>query len=377
MQGGCGLGSRAWLLAAALMITLCHARAAHAQRGIDVQRFVPALDPSGFLAVQGTQTPGSMQSSFGLFLDYQKAPLETAGASALESVQHRIGGSVSAELGLGSRFAVAVLMPVVLFQAGDESSDLGPDDDFELKPIAAGDPLLAARYRLLGEASADPLLPKDGPGVALELRARLPVGPHRQWAGEGTTRLGARLLFDLQLLGAGLGGMLGWEHRVHERYVAGEKLTGELQAGAAAKVPLPSLHPLSAVAELRFASDFRSYEGTALEGDLGLRATLGEWTLSLAGGGGLSGRVGVPDLRILVGVWYAPQPTDADRDGVDDDEDKCGQLAEDPDGFEDHDGCPDPDNDNDLVPDIDDLCPNVEALEGQDNDEDGCTDAAP
>ena len=78
MQGGCGLGSRAWLLAAALMITLCHARAAHAQRGIDVQRFVPALDPSGFLAVQGTQTPGSMQSSFGLFLDYQKDALEAA-----------------------------------------------------------------------------------------------------------------------------------------------------------------------------------------------------------------------------------------------------------------------------------------------------------
>jgi len=29
-----------------------------------------------------------------------------------------------------------------------------------------------------------------------------------------------------------------------------------------------------------------------------------------------------------------------------------------------------------LVPDIDDLCPNEEALEGQDDDEDGCTDAA-
>ena len=53
MQGGRRLGLRAWLLAAALMLTLCLSRSAHAQRGIDVQRFVPALDPSGFLAVQG------------------------------------------------------------------------------------------------------------------------------------------------------------------------------------------------------------------------------------------------------------------------------------------------------------------------------------
>jgi len=34
----------------------------------------------------------------------------------------------------------------------------------------------------------------------------------------------------------------------------------------------------------------------------------------------------------------------------------------------------DPDNDTDFIPDADDLCPNVEALEGQDANEDGCTD---
>ena len=47
---------------------------------------------------------------------------------------------------------------------------------------------------------------------------------------------------------------------------------------------------------------------------------------------------------------------------------------EDLDGFEDQDGCMDPDNDNDFIPDADDRCPNEEALEGRDEDEDGCTD---
>src|SRR6185503_6446820 len=35
--------------------------------------------------------------------------------------------------------------------------------------------------------------------------------------------------------------------------------------------------------------------------------------------------------------------------------------AEDVDGFEDADGCPDPDNDGDEVPDTEDVCPNVAA----------------
>jgi hypothetical protein len=37
----------------------------------------------------------------------------------------------------------------------------------------------------------------------------------------------------------------------------------------------------------------------------------------------------------------------------------------------------DPDNDNDFIPDADDKCPNEEAIEGRDLDEDGCTDPAP
>jgi len=38
---------------------------------------------------------------------------------------------------------------------------------------------------------------------------------------------------------------------------------------------------------------------------------------------------------------------DKDRDGIPDEIDKCPEIAEDIDGFEDHDGCPDPDNDKD------------------------------
>ncbi len=67
-------------------------------------------------------------------------------------------------------------------------------------------------------------------------------------------------------------------------------------------------------------------------------------------------------------------PHDEDGDGIDDRVDKCPNEAEDKDGFEDADGCPDPDNDQDGILDAVDQCPLVpEDLDGFE-DADGCPD---
>jgi OOP family OmpA-OmpF porin len=63
---------------------------------------------------------------------------------------------------------------------------------------------------------------------------------------------------------------------------------------------------------------------------------------------------------------------DPDNDGVVGAADKCPMVAEDKDGFEDEDGCPDNDNDKDGIPDAQDKCPlKAETVNGID-DEDGC-----
>jgi outer membrane protein OmpA-like peptidoglycan-associated protein len=65
---------------------------------------------------------------------------------------------------------------------------------------------------------------------------------------------------------------------------------------------------------------------------------------------------------------------DDDHDGIKNDVDRCPKDAEDEDGFEDADGCPDPDNDKDNIPDLKDKCPNEpEDIDGF-KDEDGCPD---
>ncbi|MBD3345546.1 MAG: OmpA family protein [Chitinivibrionales bacterium] len=65
---------------------------------------------------------------------------------------------------------------------------------------------------------------------------------------------------------------------------------------------------------------------------------------------------------------------DNDKDGVLDKQDKCSKEPEDKDGFEDEDGCPDPDNDEDGIIDTKDKCPLVaEDFDGFE-DKDGCPD---
>ena len=80
----------------------------------------------------------------------------------------------------------------------------------------------------------------------------------------------------------------------------------------------------------------------------------------------LTGQIG-----ISFKIW---DRKDTDNDGVYDDIDGCPYEEEDFDGFEDEDGCPDPDNDNDGILDDDDLCQNIsEDLDGY-MDDDGCPD---
>ena len=68
---------------------------------------------------------------------------------------------------------------------------------------------------------------------------------------------------------------------------------------------------------------------------------------------------------------------DSDKDGVPDEADRCPVTAEDPDGFEDEDGCSEPDDDGDGIADAADRCPSEAETFNAVNDEDGCPDVAP
>lgn len=346
--------------------------APRAQAQVDIERFEPALDADGFLGVQGTRTPEHGGTSYALFTHYGSSLLavERASGGEVGLVEHRMGGMLALQAGLGARVALAMSAPFVLYQAGDELMAGDP----ELEASAFGDPRVHLRYRFLGDAGDPNRARQDGPGLALQLDTSLPAGEPSAFAGEGEVRMHARLLADVHVLGAGIGASLGLRHRFDARQLFDLRLRDELTFGVGLRSPIPPLHPLTGLLELRGATDFRSSKTTALELTAGFSLPVSQVTFVLGAGPGLSAGFGTPAVRVLFGVYYAPADPDTDGDGVADDEDTCPPLPEDVDGFDDGDGCPDPDNDNDLVPDVDDLCPTVEALEGRDDDEDGCTD---
>jgi len=133
-----------------------------------------------------------------------------------------------------------------------------------------------------------------------------------------------------------------------------------------------------------------TYFGDAKHGDLTTLATAGlmfrvsaDVTASvMAGTGQLGARSDT--FSVTTGITWSPQPGgstthfgDRDGDGIPDNVDQCPDEPEDFDGFQDADGCPDPDNDGDGIPDVSDKCPNEPETKNGYQDADGCPDEIP
>ncbi|HKP97706.1 MAG TPA: OmpA family protein [Fibrobacteria bacterium] len=236
---------------------------------------------------------------------------------------------------------------------------------------------------------------------------------HPAGLGKPRAGLGAGITFDLS------GAMEGPRVQLHAN------LSGERTLADGSLDPLLSM-AASAAAEafltegLRLEAEFRAQRLAADFG--GLSSPLAQATTLGAGLGwmtplGLSMRVGGVAAPLAWNPYrplayesgqgpsslrYRLQPTlagffqiawqgfplgrDRDKDGVPDGRDGCPTTAEDRDGFQDQDGCPDADNDGDEVPDAADGCPYTpedhdgfadgDGCPEPDNDQDGLLDAS-
>ncbi len=122
-----------------------------------------------------------------------------------------------------------------------------------------------------------------------------------------------------------------WNEQIFARVGAGYAISDDVGAS------------LEVSAQTNWASNVNP-AGTAAEALLGGWGRLGG-PFVLRGGVsvGLSRSPGAPLVRGLLGVSWEPDPfPDKDLDGLVDREDGCPDVGEDPDGFEDFDGCPDP-----------------------------------
>jgi len=354
------------------------------ERSIDIDRFRPVFDPSGFLTIPATRTPGPDQWDVGFWTDYDHRALvvtdpSDSGAGDRAVLDHRVRGRVTGSLGFGGRLSAGVGIPFVMHQRGDAQA-LADERD-TLTPAALGDVRLALKVRALG-AEAKPTRERPrGFGLAFQGVLTVPTGADQAFTSEPNARTELRVIADYHLFGLGVGASFGWLHRFEQRPLLGVTFRDELDAALGIMVPLPARRAPAILFEARTTVDARRPFGDAArtfaELDLAARWRVAEVTMTFGVGAGLTDGVGSPRVRAFAAFHFGPRVEDADLDGVPDDRDQCRQLAEDLDGFEDEDGCLDPDDDLDGILDADDACPRDPADFDNDADEDGCPDGPP
>ncbi|MDF3069212.1 MAG: putative internalin, partial [Polyangiaceae bacterium] len=279
-------------------------------------------------------------------------------------------------LGLFERAHLAVLMPLyVQSSSPSEAAD-------SVKGTKPGDLGFDGRFTIL-----DRTAPLE---LALATTLRVPTGDRESFASDGSVSVWPRALVSKQLSESGslINLSVGPMFRPSNNELGLETGT-QMRFSAGALVALTRIFGLTGeIAGGTVTSDPRK-RNTPIEGSLGGRLTFSSVVLGTTLGTGLTEGVGSPDWRWLAmlavpGPFAHQEPPpaeparvdmDADRDGVTGAADKCPNEAEDKDGFEDDDGCPEADNDVDGVPDTRDKC--VGDAEDKDGfeDDDGCPEA--
>ncbi|HSS39574.1 MAG TPA: thrombospondin type 3 repeat-containing protein [Polyangia bacterium] len=344
---------------------------------IDPQLFQPAIGPQNFLTVEGAQVPDHKRFSLGLELNYQQRPYTvfTQGQSPGKTyiIDNQLSGELDAAIGLFNRYQFGIGIPFTPYLDGDVVDDMGMPAHLHLKESGIGD------IRLEGKAHLATLGPDDQYDVAISAGLTLPTGHWKDldWLGDKTVTGRIRAIATADLGPVTVGANLGILIRATSHSFATE-LGPQLLYGAAANFAVNAKTGIILEAAGRsglnqFAS--RYSDVNPFEIDLaGRRALTGMWSLTGGVGRGLGSGIGAPDFRGFLMAAFNPDFRDRDHDGVYDINDKCPDQPEDRDGFQDSDGCPDPDNDADGIPDASDKCPN-EAEDVDDfQDADGCPD---
>ncbi len=344
---------------------------------VTLDQFSPAPTFRDGFAVSRPDHPGHLRPGAQLLLDFAKDPLvlETQvngrpGPSETVIDKHLVAhGLIS--LGLFDRVLLFAHLPVNAMMRGTElSNTLRPD-----RP-GLGNIGLGARLRLLGAEKDFFSLGVQG---ALNLPSSRWTRASNTFSGEGKVSAHLQVLAELRGEFFRVTGNLGT--RLLDANVSGLNVDHMLTFGLGAGffVARTSAIDVNLLAEIYGTSPFKHFgdrESSPMEFLVGPklqhRSGLGA---GLGAGAALTHGYGAPAYRIVATLAYLkPNPSDRDGDRIPDTIDACPDEPEDKDGFQDDDGCPEPDNDRDGVPDVIDHCP----LEPEDRDgfqdDDGCPD---
>jgi OmpA-OmpF porin, OOP family len=342
---------------------------------IDVQTFEYAVGPKTFVTVSDGDVAAREQLAIDALVTFLTRPFtvynldedKMISGERVRVVESVTAAQLAAAYGVSDRFQLGATLPVIFTLRGEGlEPDTGSPAMGGLNVTGLGDLLVEGKYRLYR---------KGGVKVAALAAVSLPssVGSDgSQFIGDDLPSLRARVALQYDggrlALGTNAGALLRKPRTIYDSTIG-----PQLAWSAAAALRITDR--IAAIAEgygRAGLPDF-SLDASPLEaiGAVRFHAT-GSVAVLVGGGAGLVRGIGSPASRFFLSVGYAPDMRDTDGDGVPNGRDRCPTEPEDRDGFEDGDGCPDPDNDGDRRPDATDLCPNeAEDFDGFEDD-DGC-----
>jgi len=371
-------GSAIRLATLGLLLATVTARAEHDpfSRGFDAVPVKPTAAQHSGIGLEGTasgEPAGSFRGALLFDFNWRILALKLGDEKVGNLLPYRLDAHLLFAYQLHERLELAVDLPFTLLQ-GDNFNLLGNALGAPDFPGAAGvsrttlgDIRLLPRVHLLARE-------KFPVGVSLVAEVRLPTGSAASFTGERgvlwAPRLAVEQRFTFLPVPFRVLGNVGVRLRPHAQYLnllVDDELT--LGAGAVAELPdVGRFTDVEGMAEMHLATplvrpfnfDQADSLKTPWELLVGARAKVwGNWgvELNLGRGINLSSGYGREALRVMFALRYDETFVDSDGDGVPDIRDRCPTEAEDKDGFQDNDGCRDPDNDGDGVVDGEDGCP--------------------
>jgi len=369
----------------------------------DLSIFRPAIDSRGYLTINASQVLGHKELSFGLgSLDWGHNLLKLgddstcaeASGSPCYNVKNVITATIIAAFGIHAgpvELEFGASAPFRIMNGDRGPDDLGdpanPNDDNQFKIDSQGIGSIGLHLKTRFIKTSRP--PHFGIGVIASIY--LPsTNPKDAWLGE--TKAVPQIIgivdkeFDRGRLRIAANG--GIRVRSEQTFTDNGANEDPPPPVTTAQVTMASEIPygvgiayaikrqkFDVVGEVFGAIPLGNHENyQPREAIAGVKLYLARNSfLSLGAGRGLLPDKGAnPDLRAFIGIVFEPNIGDRDGDGLKDDVDKCPDDPEDFDGFEDEDGCPEPDNDRDGILDVDDKCPDIPEDKDGFQDEDGC-----
>lgn len=311
-----------------LALGVARAQSATPSPDLNAQTFRPTLDGARTLLVDDAAFSQYLRPSARILFQYVNDPL----IFVEDGQQTRIVSDVvqgDALLALSyDRLRVGLDLPVYLLATGVDGDESGLGD-------------VGAELRL---GFLDP--EKDPFGFALHGRLNLPTASVQTALGESGLGYEAGAIVDVRLDDTTLlvnAGTQGRPEIALDNVTVGDQLYWRL--GLAQSLLDDDGGGLAAEAggAWIYGEELTNTPAVPIEGLLTGWLRFGDMVLRAGAGVGITEGIGAPDARALLSLGYEPPlVADQDRDGIADGDDECRTEPEDVDGYQDVDGCPDP-----------------------------------